>query len=125
MDELGMISTRVGSTIDHKMVALAWDTLYNTTPITVTSNAAFTNLNTKLLSVFHKNCIHSKLIFTYCSNKSCIDRRQETSCWLQGHYEIKDALLYVRVQLPVKLVMRLMHVYCSEYLKMVAMEYIG
>jgi hypothetical protein len=31
-DEFGMIITQLGSTIDQKMVAVAWDALYNTTP---------------------------------------------------------------------------------------------
>jgi hypothetical protein len=32
VDESGMIITEMGSTIDQKMVAVAWDALYNTTP---------------------------------------------------------------------------------------------
>jgi hypothetical protein len=32
VDESGMIRTQMGSTIDQKMVAVAWDALYDTTP---------------------------------------------------------------------------------------------
>jgi hypothetical protein len=32
VDESGMIRTQMGSTIDQKMVAVAWGTLYDTTP---------------------------------------------------------------------------------------------
>jgi hypothetical protein len=32
MDESGMITTQMGSTVDQKMVAVAWGALYETTP---------------------------------------------------------------------------------------------
>jgi hypothetical protein len=32
VDELGMITTQMGSTIDQKMVGVAWDALYNAAP---------------------------------------------------------------------------------------------
>jgi hypothetical protein len=31
VDESGIIRTEMGSTVDQKMVAAAWDALYNTT----------------------------------------------------------------------------------------------
>jgi hypothetical protein len=40
-DEAGMIRTQMESTIDKKMVAVAWDGLYDTTLLTVTSNQYF------------------------------------------------------------------------------------
>jgi hypothetical protein len=32
VDESRMIRTQTGSTINHKMIAVAWDALYDTTP---------------------------------------------------------------------------------------------
>jgi hypothetical protein len=32
MDELGMTGTQMGTTVDQKMVAVAWDALYDATP---------------------------------------------------------------------------------------------
>jgi hypothetical protein len=32
LGELGMIRTHMGSTVDQKMVPVAWDALYDTTP---------------------------------------------------------------------------------------------
>jgi hypothetical protein len=32
VDESGMIRTQLGSTVDQKMIAVAWDALYDTTP---------------------------------------------------------------------------------------------
>jgi hypothetical protein len=32
VDESGMIRTEMGSTVDQKVVAVAWDALYDTTP---------------------------------------------------------------------------------------------
>jgi hypothetical protein len=31
VDELGMIRTQMGSTVDQNLVAVAWDVLYDTT----------------------------------------------------------------------------------------------
>jgi hypothetical protein len=32
VDESGMIRTEMGSTVDQKVIAVAWDALYDTTP---------------------------------------------------------------------------------------------
>jgi hypothetical protein len=44
VDESRMIRTQMGSTIDQKVVAVAWGALYDTTPVTVTCRYVFSHL---------------------------------------------------------------------------------
>jgi hypothetical protein len=38
VDESGVIRTQMGNTVDKKMVAVTWHALYDTPPLTITSN---------------------------------------------------------------------------------------